>query len=61
MLILDEVQTSFGCTGTLFATEQLGVEPDLVTSAKILAYGYSISSVIGRAEIMDAPQHGGLG
>lgn len=61
VLILDEVQSGFGRTGTLFATEQLGIEPDLLTSAKSLAGGYPISAVIGRADIMDAPQPGGLG
>ena len=61
LLIFDEVQTCFGRTGTLFATEQLGVEPDLMTSAKSLAGGFPLSAVIGRAEIMDAPQTGGLG
>ncbi len=61
VLIFDEVQCGFARTGTLFATEQLGVEPDLMTCAKSLAGGYPISAVIGRAEIMDAPQTGGLG
>lgn len=61
VLIFDEVQCGFARTGTLFATEQLGVEPDLMTSAKSLAGGYPISAVIGRADIMDAPQVGGLG
>lgn len=61
VLIFDEVQSGFGRTGTLFATEQLGVEPDLMTSAKSLAGGFPISAVIGRAKMMDAPQPGGLG
>ncbi|MBK3393970.1 4-aminobutyrate--2-oxoglutarate transaminase [Psychrobacter sp. M9-54-1] len=61
VLIFDEVQCGFARTGTLFASEQLGVEPDLMTSAKSLAGGYPISAVIGRADIMDAPQVGGLG
>lgn len=61
VLIFDEVQAGFGRTGTLFATEQLGVEPDLMTTAKSLAGGYPISAVIGRADIMDATQPGGLG
>lgn len=61
VLIFDEVQCGFARTGTLFATEQLGVEPDLMTTAKSLAGGYPISAVIGRADIMNAPQIGGLG
>ncbi|MBU5616250.1 4-aminobutyrate--2-oxoglutarate transaminase [Psychrobacter sp. TAE2020] len=61
VLIFDEVQCGFARTGTLFATEQLGVEPDLMTCAKSLAGGYPISAVIGRKDIMDAPQTGGLG
>lgn len=61
VLIFDEVQCGFGRTGTLFAAEQLGVEPDLITCAKSLAGGYPISALIGRADIMDAPQVGGLG
>ena len=61
VLIFDEVQCGFARTGTLFAGEQLGVEPDLMTTAKSLAGGYPISAVIGRADIMDAPQVGGLG
>ena len=61
VLIFDEVQCGFARTGTLFATEQLGVEPDLMTSAKRLAGGFPISALIGRAEVMDAPLPGGLG
>jgi len=61
VLIFDEVQCGFARTGTLFASEQLGVEPDLMTTAKSLAGGYPISAVIGRADIMNAPQVGGLG
>ena len=61
VLIFDEVQCGFARTGTLFAGEQLGVEPDLMTTAKSLAGGYPISAVVGRTDIMDAPQVGGLG
>lgn len=61
VLIFDEVQCGFARTGTLFASEQLGVEPDLITSAKSLAGGYPLSAVIGKADIMDAPHPGGLG
>jgi 4-aminobutyrate aminotransferase/(S)-3-amino-2-methylpropionate transaminase len=55
VLVVDEVQTGFGRTGTMFAIEQLGVEPDLMTVAKAIAGGLPLSGVIGKAEIMDAP------
>lgn len=61
LLIADEVQTGFGRTGTLFACEQLGFEPDLLVAAKSLGGGFPLASVTGRAEIMDAPVVGGLG
>lgn len=61
VLIADEIQTGFGRTGSLFACEQLGLEPDLLTSAKGLGGGMPISAVTGRAEIMDAPSEGGIG
>lgn len=61
MLVCDEVQTCFGRTGKLFATEHLGIEPDLITAAKSLAGGYPVSAVIGKADVMDAPKPGGLG
>ncbi len=61
MMVCDEVQTCFGRTGHLFATERLEVEPDLITAAKSLAGGYPLSAVIGKADVMDAPLPGGLG
>ncbi len=61
VLIADEIQTGFGRTGTLFASEQLGFEPDLMTTAKGLAGGLPLAAVTGRAEIMDAPMDGGVG
>ncbi len=61
VLVSDEIQTGFGRTGTLFAIEQAGVVPDLVLVAKSLAGGLPLAGVVGRAEIMDAPQPGGLG
>lgn len=61
LLIADEVQTGFGRTGTLFACAQVGFEPDLLVTAKSLAGGLPLSSVTGRAEIMDAPIVGALG
>lgn len=61
LLVIDEVQTGFCRTGTLFAIEQWDVIPDLLTSAKSLGGGTVISACTGRAELMDAPQVGGLG
>ncbi len=61
VLIFDEIQTGFGRTGTFFACEQYGIEPDLLTSAKSLAGGLPLAAVTGKAEIMDAPLPGGLG
>jgi 4-aminobutyrate aminotransferase/(S)-3-amino-2-methylpropionate transaminase len=61
VLIADEVQSGFGRTATMFAIEQSGVQPDLITIAKSLAGGLPLSGVIGRAELMDAPAPGGLG
>ena len=61
LLISDEIQAGFGRTGTWFAIEHSGVAPDLITVAKALAGGYTLSGIIGRAEVMDALAPGGLG
>ena len=61
VLIADEVQTGLGRTGTLFACEQFGIEPDILVTAKSLGAGLPICSITGRAEIMDQPVAGGLG
>jgi 4-aminobutyrate aminotransferase/(S)-3-amino-2-methylpropionate transaminase len=61
VLIADEIQTGFGRTGSLFASEQLNFVPDLLVTAKGLGGGMPISAVTGRADIMDAPIEGGIG
>jgi 4-aminobutyrate aminotransferase/(S)-3-amino-2-methylpropionate transaminase len=61
LFIADEVQTGFGRTGRMFASEHEQIVPDLIVTAKGIAGGLPISAVTGRAEIMDAPQVGGLG
>jgi len=61
IFIADEVQTGFARTGRMFAMEHYPVKPDLICVAKSLAGGFPLSGVIGRAEIMDAPEPGGLG
>jgi 4-aminobutyrate aminotransferase/(S)-3-amino-2-methylpropionate transaminase len=61
VLIVDEVQTGFARTGAMFASERYGISPDILVSAKSLAAGMPLAAVTGRAEIMDAPEVGGLG
>jgi 4-aminobutyrate aminotransferase/(S)-3-amino-2-methylpropionate transaminase len=61
VFICDEVQTGFGRCGAMLACERYGVAPDLICLAKSLAGGMPLSAVVGKAEIMDAPQVGGLG
>jgi len=60
-LIADEVQSGFARTGTFFAIEQTGVEPDLITVAKSIAAGLPLSGVLGKAEILDAAHDGAVG
>ena len=61
LFIADEVQSGFGRTGALFACERYGIEPDIIVTAKSIGGGLPLAAVTGRAEIMDAPGHGGLG
>jgi 4-aminobutyrate aminotransferase / (S)-3-amino-2-methylpropionate transaminase / 5-aminovalerate transaminase len=61
LFIADEVQSGFGRTGAMFASERYGIEPDLIVTAKSLGGGLPLAAVTGRAEVMDAPGPGGLG
>jgi 4-aminobutyrate aminotransferase/(S)-3-amino-2-methylpropionate transaminase len=61
VLVADEIQTGFGRTGRLFACEHYDLEPDIITVAKSLGGGLPLAAVVGRTEIMDAPEPGGLG
>jgi len=61
LFIADEVQSGFGRTGTMFASEHYGIEPDLIVTAKSLGGGLPLAAITGRSEIMDAPAVGGLG
>jgi 4-aminobutyrate aminotransferase/(S)-3-amino-2-methylpropionate transaminase len=61
VMIVDEVQTGYARTGTLFASERVGIEPDIMTLAKGIGGGFPLSAVVGKANIMDSADPGGLG
>jgi 4-aminobutyrate aminotransferase/(S)-3-amino-2-methylpropionate transaminase len=61
LFIADEIQSGFGRTGALFASERYGIEPDILVTAKSIGGGLPLAAITGRAEIMDAPGPGGLG
>lgn len=61
LLMFDEVQSGVGRTGYLFAHQALGVEPDLLASAKGLGGGFPIGACLSKehvAEVMTAGTHG---
>jgi len=60
LFILDEIQTGVGRTGTLFAYEQYGIEPDIMTLAKGLASGMPIGAILAkdRASVFVPGEHG---
>jgi acetylornithine/N-succinyldiaminopimelate aminotransferase len=60
LLILDEIQTGIGRIGTLFAYEQYGIEPDIMTLAKGLGSGIPIGAILAkdRASVFTPGEHG---
>ena len=54
LMILDEIQTGMGRTGTLFAHEYEGVTPDIMTLAKALANGLPIGAMLAKEQVASA-------
>ncbi len=53
LLIADEVQTGYGRTGKMFASEHFGFEPDIITMSKAFASGFPAAATVARKEVMD--------
>jgi acetylornithine/LysW-gamma-L-lysine aminotransferase len=56
LLIVDEVQTGFGRTGTLFASEQYGIVPDILCLAKSIAGGLPMGAIAFSRKVGDLPK-----
>ncbi|REC31716.1 acetylornithine transaminase [Enterococcus pseudoavium] len=54
LLIIDEIQTGMGRTGTFFAFEAYQIEPDIITLAKALANGIPVGAMLGKSELAEA-------
>ncbi len=61
LLLMDEIQTGMGRTGTMFAYEQLGVTPDIFTLAKALGGGLPLGCTLARPDIAELLHPGMLG
>ena len=58
LLMVDEIQTGIGRTGTLFAYEQYGIEPDVISIAKGLGSGFPIGAIIAKEKAAKAFEPG---
>lgn len=61
LLILDEIQTGMGRTGTRFAFERYGIVPDILTLAKALGGGVPLGAAVMRKEVAEKMPKGGHG
>lgn len=61
LVILDEIQCGFGRTGTLFAYQQYGIIPDIMTLAKTLAGGFPIGAIVASDKVAEAWKPGDHG
>ena len=55
LLVVDEIQSGFGRTGKMFASEHWGLEPDIICAAKGIASGMPLGAMIARAEVSTWP------
>jgi 4-aminobutyrate aminotransferase len=53
LLVVDEIQSGIGRTGTMWAIEQDGVQPDVMCVGKGLASGLPLAGIVARADVMD--------
>ena len=60
IVTFDEIQAGFGRTGTLFAYQNYGVEPDLICCGKGISSSLPLSAVLGTQKIMDLPDIGSM-
>ena len=61
LFIADEIQSGMGRTGKMWAIEHFDVVPDILLSAKSLGGGLVLSATVGRRDIMDSVDIGGVG
>lgn len=54
LLIIDEVQTGIGRTGTLYSYQHIGLDPDIFTLAKGLGNGLPVGAMVGKSELSSA-------
>lgn len=54
LMIADEVQTGFGRTGKMFASEHFDIEPDILVFGKAVASGMPLSGIVARKEIFES-------
>jgi 4-aminobutyrate aminotransferase-like enzyme len=60
LVTFDEIQAGFGRTGTLFAYQHYGVEPDIICCGKGISSSLPLSAVLGSQKIMDLPEIGSM-
>ena len=58
LFILDEVQSNFGRTGSMYAFESYGIEPDIVCLGKGLGNGVPVSAAVGRRDVFASLKYG---